>query len=141
MCKKIFISLPVSDLAASQAFYSALGFSHDPQFSDSTAACMVWSEAIHVMLLTQEKWRSITNRPIPPHTASEVALNVLCPSREAVDAMNHIAATQGGTGDINPVQDLGFMYSRDFLDPDGHAWGAFWMANTALPTDTSAPSE
>ena len=127
MSKMIFISLPVADLDASITFYKALGFTNNPQFTDATAACMVWSEAIKVMLITHEKWRTFTTRPIPPSTSSEVALNVSCDNREAVDAMNAAADANGGTADINPVQDLGFMYSRDMADPDGHIWGAMWM--------------
>jgi len=128
MTKVIFISLPVTNLAASVAFYAALGFVKNPKFTDDSAACMVWSEAINVMLLTHAKWQTFTSRPIPPATSSEVALNLSCDSRASVDAMNAAAAANGGTGDINPPQDHGFMYSRDMEDPDGHIWGAMWMA-------------
>lgn len=131
MTKVIFISLPVTDLAASVAFYAALGFVKNPKFTDESAACMVWSEAINVMLLTHAKWRTFTSRPIPPANSSEVALNLSCDSRASVDAMNAAAAANGGTGDINPPQDHGFMYSRDMADPDGHIWGAMWMAPQA----------
>lgn len=132
MTKTIFISLPVIDLAAAKAFYTALGFVNNPQFSDDSAACMVWSETISVMLLTHAKWQTFTTRPIPPATSSEVALNLSCDSREAVDAMNTAAAANGGTGDINPPQDHGFMYGRDMADPDGHIWGAMWMDPVAM---------
>lgn len=135
MSTTIFISLPVTDLDVSTAFYRSIGFTNDPHFTDDTAACMVWSEAIKVMLLTHAKWRSFTTRPIPPATSSEVALNVSCDSREAVDAMARAAAANGGTADINPVQDLGFMYSRDLTDPDGHVWGAMWMDSSAMPAN------
>lgn len=131
--KIIFISLPVTQLDASVAFYTALGFEQNPQFSDASAACMVWSEHISVMLLTHEKWRTFTTRPIPPSTASEVALNLSCDSKATVDAMNAAAAAHGGTADINPIQDLGFMYGRDMADPDGHIWGAMWMDPAGMP--------
>jgi predicted lactoylglutathione lyase len=131
--KVIFISLPVTDLAKSKAFYTALGFVNNPGFTDETSACMVWSEAINVMLLTHAKWREFTDRPIPPPTSSEVALNVMCDSREAVDALGNAAAAHGGTSDVNRIQDHGFMYSRDMADPDGHIWGAFWMDPSAMP--------
>lgn len=134
MIKKIFISLPVTDLNASITFYTSLGFVNDPDLTDDTAACMVWSEAINVMLLTHAKWRSFTTRPIPPSTSSEVALNLSCESRAAVDAMNTAAAANGGTADINPVEDHGFMYGRDMADPDGHIWGAMWMDAAAMPS-------
>lgn len=137
MSKMIFVSLPVADLAASMAFYKALGFENNPHFSDDTAACMVWSEAIYVMLLTHAKWRTFTDRPIPPSTSSEMQLGLTCDSREAVDAMNEAAAANGGIADINPKQDLGFMYSRDLTDLDGHLWGAIWMDPAAIPHDAS----
>ena len=127
MSKMIFVNLPVRDLAKSMAFYEALGFTNEPRFTDETAAAMVWSDSIFVMLLTHEKWKSFTDRPIPPTSASEVSLALAMEDREAVDAMIAAAAAHGGTGDINPVQDHGFMYGRDLLDPDGHVWGPFWM--------------
>ena len=68
MSRMIFVNLPVADLAASMAFYQALGFENNPQFTDDAAACMVWSDSIFVMLLTHEKWRTFTDRPIPPAT-------------------------------------------------------------------------
>ena len=133
MARMIFVNLPVTNLAASMAFYEALGFTNNPQFTDETAACMVWSEAINVMLLTHDKWRTFTSRPIPPRTSSEVLLALSLESREAVDAMNEAAAAHGGTADINPTQDLGFMYNRNLADPDGHVWEAFWMDMSAMP--------
>jgi uncharacterized protein len=135
MPRTITISLPVANLEASKAFYTAVGFVHNPQCSDNTAAFMVWSESINVMLLTHEKWRRFTTRPIPPKTSSEVALNVSCDSRDAVDAMHKAAAEHGGTGDINPIEDHGFMYGRDFADLDGHIWGAMWMDMSAMPAN------
>ncbi len=133
MSRMIFINLPVTNLNASMNFYAALGFQNNPQFSDDTAACMVWSETIHVMLLTHDKWRTFTSRPIPPKTSSEVMLAISLNSREEVDAMNKAAAENGGAADINPVQDLGFMYNRNLADPDGHVWEAFWMDMSAMP--------
>lgn len=135
MTRMIFVNLPVADLAASMKFYEALGFSNNPQFTDATAACMVWSDAIYVMLLTHDKWKSFTTRPIAASGSSEVSLALALEDRAAVDAMNAAAAAHGGTADINPAQDLGFMYGRDFTDPDGHVWGPFWMDMAAMPTD------
>lgn len=135
MSRMIFVNLPVTDLDASMTFYKAIGFENNPHFTDNTAACMVWSEAINVMLLTHAKWRTFTDRPIPPATSSEVMLALSCDSREAVDTMNETAAENGGTQDINPVQDLGFMYNRNLADPDGHVWEAMWMDPTAIPAD------
>ncbi len=133
MNKMIFVSLPVTDLQASIDFYTALGFERNPQFSDDTAACMVWSETIHAMLLTHAKWRSFTERPLPPAGSTGVMLNLSVDSRDAVDAINDAAAAHGGQADVNPVQELGFMYARDLADPDGHLWGTFWMDTQAPP--------
>lgn len=132
MSKLIFVNLPVADLNASMAFYEALGFTNNPQFTDDTAACMVWSEAIHVMLLTHDKWRTFTSRSIPPADSSEVMLALSCDNREAVDKLNEAAAQNGGTADINPKQDLGFMYNRNLADLDGHVWEMFWMDPNAI---------
>lgn len=136
MSRMIFVNLPVVDLERSKAFYLALGFSLNPHFSDETAACMVLSDAIHVMLLTYDKWKDFTTRPIPPSTSSEVFLALACDSRADVDAMNDTAAAHGGMADINPVQDHGFMYGRDLADPDGHVWGPFWMDPSAIPMES-----
>jgi predicted lactoylglutathione lyase len=133
MRNRIFVSLPVTNLKASVAFYAAIGFTPNPQFTDDTAACMVWSEAINFMLLSHAKWRSFTDRPIPHRGSSEVMLALSCDSRAAVDAMARAAAAHGGIADINPVEDHGFMYTRDLADPDGHAIGAMWMDMSAIP--------
>ena len=137
MPRTITISLPVVDLKASKAFYTALGCVNNLQFTDDSVALMVWSESINVMLLTHAKWRTFTTRPIPPKTSSEVALNISCESREDVDAMNKAAFENGGIADINPVEDHGFMYGRDFADLDGHVWGAMWMDMSAMPAGSS----
>lgn len=132
MPRMIFVNLPVTNLPASKAFYEALGFSNNPQFSDDNAACMVWSETIFAMLHTHSSWRRFTQRPLAPAGSSEVLLALSLDSKEEVDAMNAAAAANGGTADINPVQDLGFMYNRPLGDPDGHVWEAFWMDPAAL---------
>jgi predicted lactoylglutathione lyase len=133
MTKMVFVSLPVTDLNASITFYKALGFQQNLQFSDDTSACMLWSEAIYVMLLTHAKWRTLTQRPFPAPGTSASMLSLAMDSRDAVDGMNHAAATHGGRADVNPVEDLGFMYSRDLADPDSHMWGVFWMDPAAIP--------
>lgn len=138
MSRMIFVNLPVTDLEASMKFYRSIGFENNPQFTDDTAACMVWSETINAMLHTHGSWRRFTDRPIPPSTSSEVMLAVSCDSREAVDAMNEAAAQNGGVADVNPVQDLGFMYNRNLADPDGHVWEAMWMDPAAMPADDQA---
>jgi len=132
MTKTLFISLPVADLGASTAFYKALGFSQNPQLSGEDGAAMVWSEAIHVMLVTHAKWRTFTQRPFPPAGACGMMLSLALESRAAVDAMNEAAAAHGGQADVNPMEDQGFMYTRDLADPDGHMWAALWMDPVAM---------
>lgn len=132
MARMIFVNLPVTNLPASMTFYTALGFTNNPQFTDANAACMVWSDTIFVMLHTHESWRRFTQRPIPAPDSSEVLLALSCDDTAQVDAMNEAAAAHGGTADINPKQDLGFMYNRPLADPDGHVWEAFWMDPAAM---------
>jgi uncharacterized protein len=130
MTKMIFVNLPVADLGASVAFYKALGFSQNLQFSDETCACMVWSDSIHTMLLSHARWRTFTERPIPPQGTCQVMLALSMDSRQAVDRMNEVAAAHGGQA--------GFMYGRDLSDPDGHLWGPFWMDPAML--EPAAPA-
>src|SRR6187402_2054285 len=109
MTRTITISLPVADLEASKAFYAAIGFTNNPQFTSDSSSMMAWSESINVMLLTHARWRTFTDRPIAPKGTSEVGLNLSCDSRAQVDAMNDAAAANGGTGDVNPVEEHGYM--------------------------------
>lgn len=139
MPKMIFISLPVVDLAVSIRFYEALGFERNASFSDESGACMVWSDTIHAMLLTHAKWRTFTERPLPAAGCSEVALGLSLDSRDEVDRMMEAAAAHGGRVDVNPVQDLGFMYGRDLADPDDHVWGPFWMDPASIAPADGAP--
>jgi len=132
MSRMIFVNLPVLDLTASISFYQALGFSQNMQFSDATAACMVWSDSIFVMLLTHAKWQTFTQRPIPAPSSSEVMLALNTDSKAAVDQFVATAGAHGGGADVNPLQDHGFMYSRSVLDLDGHIWEIFWMDPAAL---------
>lgn len=136
MSQKIFVNLPVADLARARAFYEAIGFTNNPQFSDETAAGMVLSDAIHVMLLTHEKWNGFTTRPICPPGSSEVSLALLCDSRAAVDALVEAGAACGGTADVNPPGDYGFMFQRSLIDPDGHLWEPFWMDPATVQPST-----
>lgn len=134
MTKMIFVSLPVTDLKASIAFYNALGFNQNPQFSGDESACMVWSEAIYVMVNTHAKWLTFTQRPFPPAGSAGSMLSLSMDSRDAVDAMNDDAAAHGGKADVNPAEDHGFMYTRDLADPDGHMWAILWMNPAAIPS-------
>lgn len=127
MSRMIFISLPVADLPRAEGFYTALGFTKNPDFSDGEGACMVWSEAIYVMLLTHAKWQGFTTRPIAPAGSSEVSLALSVDSRAQVDALVAAGAAAGGRADANPPEDHGFMYQRTIADPDDHIWEPFWM--------------
>ena len=133
MPKMIFVNLPVTDLARSTRFYETVGGTKNPQFSDDTASCIVFSDTIFAMLLTHDKFSSFTVRPIAnAHETCQVMLAVSADSRAEVDAMVGQAASAGGKADPNAVQDHGFMYGRSFEDPDGHIWEVFWMDQAAV---------
>ena len=134
MSKLIFVNLPVTDLARSKAFYEAVGAGNNPAFTDDTAACMVFSDTIHAMLLTHEKWRQFTAKPIvDAHANAQVLLCLSADSREEVSRLAARAGEAGGKADPTPVQDYGFMYGRSFEDPDGHIWEVMWMDPSAIP--------
>ena len=124
----VFINLPVHNLTQSIHFYRAIGFSQNPTFSDETAACMVGSDTIYVMLLTHPKWRQFTTRLIPDaRTSAQVLLSLSRPSKAAVDEVVARGSQAGGKADPNPLQDHGVMYTRSLEDPDGHIWEWVWM--------------
>ena len=128
MQKMIFVNLPVADLDKAIAFYEAIGAQKNPQFSDHTAACMVFSETIHAMLLTHDKYRQFTSKPIADASAtSEVLIALSSDTRAEVDETIARAVKAGGKADPGPKQDHGFMYGRSFEDPDHHHWEVFWM--------------
>jgi predicted lactoylglutathione lyase len=127
MARLIFVNLPVADLDRSIAFYEAIGATKNPMFSDDTAACMVISDVIHVMILTHDKFRKFTPRAVADARAtSEVLLCLSADSREAVDDITEKALGAGGS-EVRPAEDHGFMYGRAFEDPDGHIWEPMWM--------------
>lgn len=128
MPKMIFINLPVADLPRSTAFYQALGATKNDQFSDDTASCIVFSETIHAMLLTHEKYAQFTTKKIADaKTTSEVLICISSDTRDGVDELVGKAGAAGGALDPTPTQDYGFMYGRSFEDPDGHIWEVMWM--------------
>lgn len=133
MPKMIFVNLPVTDLKRATAFYEAIGAAKNPQFSDDTASCMVFSETIFVMLLTHDKFRQFTSRPIADaKSSSQVLICLSADSRQAVDDMLGKARGAGGAIDHGPTQDYGFMYGRSFEDLDGHIWEVMWMDPAAV---------
>lgn len=133
MATKIFVNLPVKDLNKSKEFYTKIGFSINPQFSDETGACVVISEDIYVMVLTHAKFKQFTPKEIADSAKTSEVLTAL--SFESKEKVNEIfdAAVQAGGSEAGPLQDHGFMYSRSFNDPDGHIWEPFWMDMNAAP--------
>ena len=132
MSHKIFVNLPVKDLAKSMKFFEAIGFTNNPQFTDATAACMVLSDDIFVMLLTHEKFKQFTPKQIADASkTSEVLVALSCDSRQQVDEIIGKALANGGSKYAEP-KDHGFMYQHGFQDPDGHIFEIFWMDPAAI---------
>jgi predicted lactoylglutathione lyase len=129
MAKMIFVNLPVSDVAKSTAFYEAIGFVRDARFSNDQASAMQWSDEITVMILRHDFYSTfIPHKQIADASeTNEVLLCLSFESREAVDAITEKAAAAGGKADIREPQDMGFMYSRSFEDPDGHIYEPMFM--------------
>lgn len=127
MPKQIFVNLPVRDLDASKAFFEALGFTFNRQFTDDTAACMVISDTIYAMLLTHDKFKQFTEKDIADATRTTEVLTALsADSKQAVDELVDAAVKAGGTEPRDPT-DYGFMFQRAFDDLDGHTWEIVWM--------------
>jgi hypothetical protein len=129
---KIFVNLPVKNLAKSMEFFKRLGYGFNAQFTDETAACMVVSDDIYVMLLTHDKFKSFTPKPIADATKStEVLVCLSSESRANVDEMIRKAVAAGGTTYKQP-EDHGFMYGHGFQDLDGHIWEVIYMEPSAV---------
>jgi hypothetical protein len=127
MSTKMFVNPAVTDLPKSMAFFEALGFSFNPQFTDETAACMVISEHNYAMLLTHAKFEMFSSKPISDaHKATEVLIAISLDSKQAVDEIMARAVKAGGR-EPRPKQDHGFMVQRTFEDLDGHTREPFWM--------------
>lgn len=133
MAKKIFVNLPVKDLKRSVDFFTSLGFSFNPQFTDEQATCMIIGENIYAMLLVENRFKDFTNKKISDaKTSTEVLIALDAESRQAVDDMVKKAAEAGGTIYREP-EDHGWMYGHSFADPDGHQWEILYMDEKALP--------
>ena len=137
MKSQIFINLPVKDLNKSMTFYTKMGFVNNPQFSDDTAKCMVFSEEIFVMILTHEKFKSFVTKLIAD--TSKTIAAILSLSVESVAKMNEIAdnAVAGGGNEPVPIKDYGFMVNRTIEDVDGHTWEIFFMDMSKMPPQQS----
>jgi predicted lactoylglutathione lyase len=135
MATKNFVNLPVKDLQKSIGFFTRLGYTFNPQFTDETAACMIISEDIYAMLLTHAKFKTFTPKEICDATKStEVLLCLSCESRAAVDEMVRKAVAAGGAAYSEP-QDYGFMYQYGYQDLDGHIWELIYMEPGAIQQD------
>ena len=135
MAKQIFINLAVKELQKSMDFYTALGFTNNPQFSDDSGKCMVWSENIFVMLLTHEKFATFATKPIADTKSNLAAIFSL--STDSIDKVNNIVTNglkAGGTGP-SEMRDYGFMQQRTIEDFDGHTWEVFYMDISKFPTE------
>lgn len=127
MVSKIFVNLPVKDLDKSMAFFRAIGFSFNPQFTDKTAACMVMSDDIYAMLLTHDKVREFTKKQIADaHRTTELLTALAVDNKAKVNELADKALKVGAQEAYSP-KDYGFMFARSFEDPDGHIWEVFWM--------------
>lgn len=132
MKTKIFVNLPIKDLNKSVAFFTKLGFSFNPQFTDENATCMIIGEDIFIMLLVEKFFKSFTKKDVcdtSRNTEAIVALSV--ESREKVDQMMEKAKEAGGS-EPREKQDHGWMYGRSFEDIDGHLWEVFFMEESAI---------
>jgi uncharacterized protein len=132
MNKMIFLNLPVKDLSRSRRFFEGLGYHFNPQFSDEKAACLVISDTIHAMLLTEPYFKSFTQKAIADTRSSvEVLISLSCESRDEVDTL--VAKAVAGGGKADKKEDYGFMYTHGFEDLDGHGWGLLYMNPDAAP--------
>ena len=132
MSRQIFVNLPVKNLSKSIDFFTRLGYTFNAQFTDETATCMIVSESIFVMLLTEAKFKTFTPKAICDATKNtEVLVCLSCESRADVDEMVRIAVAAGGST-YNEPQDHGFMYAHGYQDLDGHIWELIYMEHEAV---------
>lgn len=134
----IFVNIPTTDLERAKAFYTGLGYTINPMFTDENAACVVLDDDIYFMVVTREFLGTFTDKPIiDPKTHAQTAISLTCESREDVDDMVARALAAGGT-EPRPAQDYGFMYSRDLEDPDGNILGYLFMEPAAVENGPEA---
>ncbi|WP_400995420.1 VOC family protein [Agromyces sp. GXQ0307] len=132
MTTSIFVNIPTADLDRSKAFYTALGYTINPMFSDENAACVVLDENVYFMVLTREYFQTFTEKQVTePKTHAQALIALTCDSREAVDELLGKGLAAGGS-EPRPANDLGFMYTRDIEDPDGNILEYFFMHPAAV---------
>jgi predicted lactoylglutathione lyase len=135
MSTQIFVNLPVRDLEKSTAFFAALGYANNPQFTDENAACIVISDTIYVMLLVEPFFQGFTRKAIgDARTHTEVILCLSADTRAGVDTLADKALAAGGSETLE-AKDYGFMYQRSFQDLDGHQWEIVHMDEGAMPAN------
>jgi len=138
--RMLFVNLPVKDLDRSVGFFTSLGFSFDPRFTDETATQMIVSENAFVMLLVEDRFKDFTKKPLADATKqTEVIMALSADSRECVDELADKALAAGGSPANEPLE-MGFMYGRSFNDLDGHLWEVVWMDPAALEAESPAVS-
>lgn len=137
MTRQLFVNLPVKDLDRAVKFFTALGFSFNPDFTDENATCMIVNDDAFVMLLVESYFKTFTTKSVAATAGSaEAIMSFSLDSREAVDQAIRTALTSGGTAS-EEAQDYGFMYTHSFQDPDGHLWEVFWMDPAGPPKDAA----
>jgi predicted lactoylglutathione lyase len=135
---EMFVNLPIRDMARSRAFYEALGYRFNPQFTNDQGACLVLGNNLYAMLLVRDFFATFVDRPISDARQTvQVLVALSCAGRAEVDALASKALAAGAT-EPRPTQDLGFMYSRSFADPDGHIWEPFHMQDPGQAQSTQA---
>jgi predicted lactoylglutathione lyase len=135
MATQMYLNLPVKDLGKTVAFFTALGFSFNPAFTDENATCMIINDDAYVMLLVENFFKTFTSKAVADASSTTEAIMAFSvDTREAVDEMVRKALASGGTPS-QEAQDYGFMYSHSFQDPDGHLWEVMWMDPTGPPAD------
>ena len=133
MPTQIFVNLPVHDLTRSVDFFTKLGYSFNPQFTNESGTCMIITDDIYAMLLVEPYFKTFTPKPVADaKSATEAIIALSCESRADVDGIVEKALAAGGRRYKEP-DDQGFMYSWGFEDPDGHIWEHFWMNMEAMP--------
>ena len=136
MATQIYVNLPVKNLDNAVEFFTALGFSFNPDFTDENATCMIINDDAYVMLLVEGFFKTFTSKDIVDSTGSTEAIMAFSvDSREGVDDMYRKAIDAGGK-ESQPLQDYGFMYSHSFQDLDGHLWEVMWMDPAGPPADS-----
>lgn len=141
MATQIYLNLPVKDLKRSVDFFTALGFSFNPDFTDENATCMIINDNAFVMLLVEGFFKTFTSKDVADAAGSTEAIMAFSvDTREAVDGTVRKALAAGGSPS-QEVQDYGFMYNHSFQDPDGHLWEVMWMDPAGPPADGAVPAD